>query len=337
MSKKILPMSDPSVIGYLHHAYTLSITGNIKGFEDWFYSNYIQLYDDYLTGGLNFYEHDFTRIPQPLLSSHSMCIDAFARGKYDVVEFAIHCLELGYYFYTFVDERFIPGKPAYKAKQRFPHEMLIFGYDSDSKQFEGVGFSSNFQYEKCKISFENLTNGFNNLEVTERFMNNIHLLQPKHDVEYPFNLKLVRELLEDYCNSNNTSERFSMIRQPFHSAFGLAIYDFLIEYFELVIKRKVQLKVNSLHILWEHKKCMVNRVLYMQSKHNLLKGFDIAPLKEIERLAYKTRDELIVFSLSNNAKCFDNIIKYLGQLKEKEQVALGHLLDRVHEDYIIHA
>lgn len=327
MSKKILPLSEPPVLGYLHHAYTLSVTGKCPAFEDWFYSNYIQLYDDYLTGGLNFFEYDFTRVPQPLLSSHSMSIDAFRKNNYDVVDYAIHCLDCDYYFYTFVDESFIPGKSAYKGKQRFPHEMLLFGYDLDKQEFNGIGFSNNFQYEKFKLSFEDLSNGFNNLKVTERFMNNIHLIQPKPEVEYSFNLKLVRELLEDYYFSRNTSERYSMIRTPFNSAFGMDCYDFLIEYFELVMKGKAQLKVNSLHLLWEHKKVMVNRVLYMQQKHNLLKDFDIAPLKKVERLAYKTRDELIVFSLTNNTKCFQNIIKYLNEMKEKEQVVLKVLLD----------
>lgn len=329
MSLKTLPLAEPRVLGYLHHAYVLSIAGNCPNFEDWYYSSYVQLYDDYLSGGLNFYEHDFTRFRQPLLDHHSMCIDAFMKGRYDVVEFAKHCLDTDYYFYTFVDERYIPGKGAYKAKVTFPHEIMVFGYDESAKHFHAIGFSEKFQYEKYTVGFEHFAQGFNNLKMTASYMNNIHLLKPAYDAEYPFRLKQVASLLEDYCLSRNTSEQYSMVREPFRSAFGMACYDYLIEYFEKVLKGKAQLKINSLHILWEHKKCMIERVAYMQRKHGMLKDFDLGPLKEVERLAYKTRDEIIVYSFSNDPKCFQNIIKYLNQLKEKETPALGLLSDRI--------
>jgi hypothetical protein len=329
MSKKSLPLTEPPIIGYLHHAYTLSITGNCHNFDDWFNSGYVQLYGDNLSGGINFFDHDFTHMPQPLLSSHSMCIDAFVKGKYDIIDFIIHCLDTNYYVYTFVDESFIPGKEAYSLKQRFAHEILICGYDLDTRQFDSVGFSDSFQYGKSKINFEDLANAFNNLIITSKHMNNIHLLQPKHDIEYAFNLGLVRELLDDYYTSRNTSEKYSMIRPPCQRVFGMELYDFLIDDFEQVINGKTEIKINSLHILWEHKKCMLNRTLYMQQKYKLLEEFNVAPLKEIERIAYKARDELIVFSMSNDFKCFHNIIKYLGQMKEKEQVALRVLIDRM--------
>jgi hypothetical protein len=327
-SKKILPLTEPPVMGYLHHAYMLSIIGKSASFEDWFHSSYIQIYNDYLTGGLNFYEHDFTRFQQPLLSHHSMCIDAFKKGSYDIVEFAKNGMDTDYYFYTFVDEKYIPGKTAYKLKQSFPHEVLLHGYDEATSLFQAVGFSDKFQYEKFTISYEDFAQGFNHLKMTAKYMNNIHLLKPS-EAEYPFRLKQVTGLLEDYYLSRNTSEQYSMVRTPFQSAFGMAVYDFLIEYFEKVMKGKAQLTVNSLHILWEHKKCMMSRVQYMQKKYSMLLDYDIAPLKEVERLAYKTRDELIVFSMTNDPKCFQNIIKYLNQLKEKEKIAIGQLLDRI--------
>lgn len=329
MSNKVLPLSEPPVIAYLHHAYMLSITGQCASFKDWFHSSYIQLYDDYLTGGLNFFEHDFTRFQQPLLSHHSMCIDAFRSGGYDIIEFAKHCLDTDYYFYTFVDESYIPGKEAYKSKQRYTHEVLVYGYDAAAKEFQSIGFSDKFQYEKSTISFDNFALGFNHMEISASFRNNIHLLKPSLDVEYPFQLKQVAGLLEDYYLSRNTSEQYSMVRAPYRSAFGMAIYDYLIQNFEDVLKGKVRLSINSLHLLWEHKKCMISRVQYMQQKYGMLLDYDITPLKEIERLAYKTRDELIVFSISNDPKCFQNIIKYLSQLKDKEKAALGILLDRI--------
>lgn len=329
MSRKLLPLAEPRILGYLHHSYVLSVMGNCANFADWFHSNYVQLFDDYLTGGLNFYEHDFTRMRQPLLSHHSMCIDAFKAGGYDIVEFAKHCMNEDYYFYTFVDEGQIPGKWAYKAKTSFPHEIMVFGYDDEAKQFHAVGFSDKMQYEKYTIPYESFAQGFDRLEMTAAYMNNIHLLKPDHAAEYPFMPGHVIRMLEDYVLSRNTSERYGLIRAPFRSAFGMACYDFLIEYFERVIAGKAELKVNSLHVLWEHKKCMVDRVQYMQRQHGLLQDFDLKPLQEIERFAYKTRDELIVFSITNDAKCFRNIVKNLAQLREKEAPALGLLLDRL--------
>src|SRR5690554_5346096 len=164
----------------------LSIVGNMKGYEDWFYSNYIQIFGDNHQGGLNFFEHDFTRIKQPLLSTHSVCMDGFVKSEYDFIEFVCHSLDLGYYIYTYVDEMYIPGKLAHKMKQPFPHDILLFGYDSDLKQFESVGFSGDFQYKKAKVSFENLNDAFTHTKITASYLNNIHLLQPNADAEYPF-------------------------------------------------------------------------------------------------------------------------------------------------------
>lgn len=329
MAQKLLPLAEPRILGYLHHSYVLSIVGHCPRFEDWYYSSYVQLYDDYLTGGLNFYEHDFTRIRQPLLDHHSMCIDAFKTGGYEIVEFAKHCLNTDYYFYTFIEEGDIPGKPAFSAKISHPHEMMIFGYDDERTVFHTIGFNDKFQYEKQTVSYAHYAKSFKNLRMTADYMNNIHLLKPDLNAEYPFNLKQVTSLLDDYCHSRNTSEQYSMVRKPYHSAFGLAVYDYLIEVFDKVARGKSQPQINSLQILWEHKRVMLERVAYLQRKHGLLLDFDSQRLKEIERLAYKTRDELIVFSISKDKKCFQKIIANLGMMREMEKDALALLLEEL--------
>src|SRR5690554_868598 len=39
-----LPLSHPPILGYLHHAYALSIMSTSESYIPWLHSNYIQLY-----------------------------------------------------------------------------------------------------------------------------------------------------------------------------------------------------------------------------------------------------------------------------------------------------
>ena len=69
--RKHLPISEPPIIGYMHHLYPLSILARDTAYLPWFYCHCIQL-RQFEGRGLNFYLHPFYRefVACPLLESN---------------------------------------------------------------------------------------------------------------------------------------------------------------------------------------------------------------------------------------------------------------------------
>ena len=121
----------PPIMGYLHHAYLLSIAMNYPDLIPWYYSNYIQLY--YFatsTNKIDFYVNFSIFEKCPFLTYEY--IDKETVINNDYISIINSYLSNGYYLCTHLDEFYIPGKGSYK-KSTFNHECLIYGCDDENK------------------------------------------------------------------------------------------------------------------------------------------------------------------------------------------------------------
>src|SRR5690554_4043446 len=106
-----LPLSKPPIIGYLHHAYPLSIMSACDNYLPWLHSNYIQLYcyKDFNDSAcpLNFYLYQYND-NYPLLDMVSLTrtiVDSIC--DIEIVQFIKNCIDNGYHFIAYVDEFYV--------------------------------------------------------------------------------------------------------------------------------------------------------------------------------------------------------------------------------------
>lgn len=335
--KKILPITIPPVIGYLHHAYPLSILANEEAYLPWFHSNYIQLYcppnfqnpNRNRTMKFNFYRRPDQRVSfSPYLKVQLLDRDLIFKSPTDILPFIVACIDKGYYIQPTVDEYFLPDSAVYQ-KRHLVHETLIYGYDKQT--FVGIGYNKNGDYASYHIMFSELEQAIVHADLTGHYdPDGLRLFKYDSQARYDFDIYLVREQFTNLLHSRNTSYRFRMVANPADGAYGLATYPCLKSYIESFLYSPFSFDIRPAHILWEHKKCMVNRLKYMED-HGYLKsedGFSV----QYEELARKTgmlRMMLLKFKITRSPDLIHRVLSNLDDIEEVEQSLLQDLVKRL--------
>ena len=334
--KKILPITIPPIVGYLHHAYPLSILANWTAYLPWFHSNYIQLYCPQNLQNLsnrtlkfNFYRRPDQRISfSPYLKVHILNRDLIFKSPTDIVPFIIACIDKGYYVQSTVDEYFLPDSAAYQ-KRHFVHETLIYGYDNQN--FVGLGYNKTGDYAAYQIAFAELTQAIVHANLTGHYdSDGLRLFTYDPHAQYDFDIHLVREQLDDFLYARNTSERFRMLLNPYDGAYGLATYPCLKSYIGSFLHPPFSFDIRPAHILWEHKKCMVDRLKYLEDQGYLKSeyGFSV----QYDELARKTgilRMMLLKFKITRSAVLIHRVFSNLDDIAKVEQGLLQNLIKKL--------
>lgn len=333
--KRELPIADPPIQGYLHHAYTLAIGAHYPEFYPWFYSNYIQLrcykdiansmYYDYL----NFYNYDLAKDLFPWLSIEKISREVYANGFGDLPTFVCNCLDSDYYLYLFLDKYYLPGRDEYQTRH-FIHDHFVYGYDRDERHFDFIGFDNRGMFRKSPILFEDFDNAYNQANPQHEWQTYLFMLKYNPNYRSALDLQLVIDLLDDYLLSRNTSERFRMYKQPMDAVFGLDVYTKLQEYFELLEAGEVWADVRGVHIVQEHKKCMLDRLRYMEREGFLNASDQLSTAySQIATQAQSMKLSLMKFARMKDKHWIKSVIALIQQMKASEKLILEQVLDKL--------
>lgn len=327
MSRIQLPIGKSPVEGLQYLAYALNILLYYEECLPWFYSNYIQLvWNNDFTFSLTFFPNWFST--NPWLDVQVLKKDTIKANNINIHDLIMNCINSKMYFYASFDEFYVPHKHCY-GKRHFQHDFMIYGYDSVQKEYLLLGYTDKQIFETTPISFAQLEEAFFlNAVGTE----NVHLISKKENFKYDFDLRLVYEMLGDYLNGRNSSERCRMYGDTLENrVFGLDIYKYLRQYFKLLVRANIYCDIRPLHILYEHKKCMVLRLEYMYNNNYIDDDshlYDDCKCIENETLAM--RDLQLKYTITNDKSCLNKIVNKLFEIEQKEKKLLENLLDKIH-------
>ena len=326
MGKKKLPIEKPPVYGYQFYAYPLAIILNHEEAYPWFYSNYIQVaFDKEFKSPVPFCFYMYDHTICPWLKVQKLQRDLIKFTNQDIIDFVIKSLNENYYVYLNVDEYYIPDRRTYK-KRHFSHDILVYGYDINSETFDVLGFNKNVSFKSSKVSFSEFRKSYLYLENIENECNQVYLYKFNPEGEYEFNKKLVIESLEDYLHSRNTSEKFSMLLEPWERFYGMESYKQLYNYFEALIQGEVYIDIRNTHILWEHKKVMASRINFML-ENQIIETKIYQDAKKIEDRALIIRNMFVKYSLVKDNDIILKIVDRLEGLKNDEEKLIKDLIN----------
>lgn len=356
MAKHVLPIVHPPLYGLLSWAYTLSITSSIPDFNPWFYSNFIQvccnknyleqkqeLFFDFYRGANNELNNN------PLLLSSTLDTPMLYEAYKDKLHpFLVKKIQEGVYPVLFLDEYYISYTTAYHAYS-FPHHVLIYGFDEDRQIYHTYGFGKDLLLGYHETSFNELEQAFHSIDHYLKnhtiFDQYNYFFTPMPRFSYSLNIRLIYEQLGEYLrseSSNNDQNRFfTPDRDPY--AYGIACYDYLIEHF-LILKNNPESLVRAnpprqLHLLWEHKKMLKNRVAYLQNENklpldeSLLLGF-----LELEELAHQSRNLYAEHIVKGIPHIHDRIKQNLEDMRDRELELIPQLMKQLkqhHSDLLL--
>ncbi|WP_054749921.1 hypothetical protein [Ruminiclostridium josui] len=334
MCIKNLKIVKPPIYCYLHHAYSLTASIDHKDFQKWFLSNYIQLEYVLEDNTLNFFKFVIAGICiyNPLLDYRILDLDFIHRSNTNIIDFIVSSIDMGYYVTTYLDEFYIPDREAYQ-KRHFRYDNMIFGYDLSRKILKIIGYTDKYAYNESCISFSEFESSYNH-SVERR--NDVILLRPKDENSYlpsfDFDIVNVKNLLEDFLLSRNTSERLRIINNPTKNViFGMSVYREIINNFKSVLEEdKKECNMIALHVLWEHKKTMVSRIEYLIDNNyinrdsNLLESYS-----QLRNKALSFRNMIIKFNINKNRRLVEMVIAGLEKMVETEKKLVTDLLDKL--------
>lgn len=327
-----LPIKKPIITTYQHHAFPLSIAANHSDFMNWFCSNYIQISlsvrDE--INPLNYYSFWDYFILCPIIERFYIEKE-LVLNTHSSVDFFTDAMNRNLYALTYIDEYYIPNTKPY-MNRHFPHDILLHGYDKEKRTFNTSGFNKNGVYtDNSEVTFGDFSKA---ISIDEKentdysiWSNKINLIRVKYDWEYRFHISALKESLNDYLTSRNSSNKFNMFRNTNDHVYGLAVYSSLDHFIEKTIIQMNRLDIRMFHLIWEHKKNMNIRVNFLVNNQNY--EFDknlIEKLNNIEKEALLIRNLVLKFNITKDEKLITKIREKLKVLMFKEAKSYTELL-----------
>lgn len=230
----------------------------------------------------------------------------------------------GRYIQLGLDEFYLSGRQSYQSNHR-SHFNLIYGYNDEEKYFMSTGIDldgypcyTNIDYSVLPIAVESCTVSLQRI-ITVKY-------EPD-GVSFKTNIKQIVRFLEDYVEGRNSSEDISYIVARIEGAFGIKLYEEYVkdEYYNIFLE-----DIRIAYLIYEHKKIMLERLDYLVKKE-IIPEEEITGIKaevlEIYRLSDRIKNLMVKLYITNKSHIKDTIKQTLSEIKEKEIICYGKLID----------
>ncbi|MFS1512194.1 hypothetical protein VQL36_07140 [Chengkuizengella sp. SCS-71B] len=346
--KKSLKVNYPMITSYPRHAFNLAIISTIENSIPWVFSNYVQLrchtqslHEKYIYADwFEFDAYNPTLDDNPLVYYQIIYRELILKYTNNIVEFTIDWINDGYYFFTHLNEFYVPNTRAYQFRD-FPHSNLIFGFDKVEESFEIAYFDKDGKLAFGKIGFEDYANSFNTLVVSQDYLKYNYLVKPRDSFDYKYDAKTNLQTFKDYLQGNRAMDlhydRYRMFGTNVDQFdFGIDVYKNLEIYTIYLEEADIVYDIRPFHILWEHKSCLKKHLQYI-NELNLLGNYPVLDnmLKEVEDQTKKLRNLFlkVAYLHMNTEKTDLNAIKKVRErlikLKNEEIKFFESLIEQL--------
>ncbi|MEK5163593.1 hypothetical protein NYE69_14805 [Paenibacillus sp. FSL R5-0527] len=314
--RRILDLGQPIVKTYPQHLNLFSILSRNDDYLDWFYSNFIQLscpktFPFDLGKIVNYFNYD-KQYPfyggAPFVQNYSENRSSATQ----IIEKLIEHIKNDRYVAVYLNDFYLPYREL--AKDLY-HDLLIYGFDVEKAEFYILGYDKGYPtnqsiafsslYEAYKSANEAISS--NKLPI---YMTKDWVYEPNNDITVAFNKEYVVFLLKCYLES-----------QPFvfetedDYVFGLNVYDLICDHLRLVLETKTSLDHRAFYILWEHKKIMRDRLIYIFNNHYALRNENL-----LEQSIILERQARIILNLAIRTKITSSLDKINEMIKRCKEL-----------------
>jgi hypothetical protein len=329
------------------HATLFSILSGDDNAKKWIFSNYIQLRcynieeiftgDDILLTDIMPGSSSLKECPYLITSLlTNQQIESYCGN---IIDFIIKTIDLDGYVYGVFDEARILSD--IDVDYKFPHELFIYGYDMDKEIFYVGDFTFQDKYSYNTVSFEDVRRGYEVISAPEDHMfkddykgtRGLFVIQKNvNTVYYDVDTALIRDTIREYLSSADTKNHFRMMRNRFNdTTFGIKVYDRVLDRIHLQMEKKEpDFDVRALHIMYDHKVLMYERIKYLMANGYLNYDQDILDTYQlVVKNMLTARNLLIKISINGKLNDASRFKMYFSIAKEKEISVLLEIASRL--------
>ena len=333
---KKLPVTYPMITSWTWHSALFSILSNDENAKKWIFSNYIQLRcyniqeiftgDDMLLADIMPGSSSLKECPYLITSI--MTNQQIRSYTGNIIDFIIKTLDIGGYVYGVFDEARILSE--YDVDYKFPHELFIYGYNLDEEVFYVGDFTFKDHYSYSTVSFKDIEKGYDVISAPEDHMfkddykgtRGLYVIFKNTDTPYyEVDLRFIRDTLREYLNSVDSKDHFRMMRNRFtDTTFGINVYDRVLNrIIEQTSKDEPDFDIRALHLMYDHKVLMFERIKYLMANGYLKYNEDIIrSYGVVVKNMLTARNLLIKISLNDNVAEAVKFKQYFNIAKEKD-------------------
>ncbi|BCJ94250.1 hypothetical protein acsn021_18190 [Anaerocolumna cellulosilytica] len=336
--QKILPVSEPMITTYTHHAHLLSVLTHYRQAYPWIFSNYIHLFinKDYVNKWGDFYfplPYEI-RTPETCNWIETQKVNRhLVETKWDsVINFVKECIDTENYIHTMINYAYLPVSDRYK-RSNTNHDIFIYGYDTDKKELYVSDFFKGGKYSHQMISFEDFTLAFSQYHqaVNNDYLRQVvYLYKFNNGCGYQFSIQNIvnsfRMYLSgqvpEYWDQYNNGNRQEIV-------FGTQIYETLKNYAVRLMKKEEPFDARAFYMLYDHKKLMALRLKYLKEQGYFITIHNDLNISKAEEMEIITRDMvnvLLKFRFNNNPRELDRVIKLLEETQKREYDILSQYI-----------
>jgi len=237
-------------------------------------------------------------------------------------------LDEGFYvYYNGIDDFYLPEKTWYGIRH-LKHDGIICGYDEEDKTYSVAAYDINWIYRLIRIPQDCFDEGLRSgLEISGdgRFLG----YRMKDNISIKLDEKLILKYLKEHLNG--TVEKFSLDSDG--PVVGIATHNFYSMYIDKLEDGSIpteSMDWRALRSVWEHKKCMYDRILAIESLHSWNNDLS-EEYKPLIDLSNRVRIMYAMYHKNNNKSLLPKIKKGLLELGDREKTVLEKLVARMEE------
>lgn len=301
-------------------------------YYDWFFSNFIQWKYNKNVREIKF-EFDvgirrawnYCTVNQFLLFRNNS-IGQLRYFGIDIIDYLIREIKEERYLELFLDSYDIVGS-IQERKHHFIHQSLIYGYDNEKEEIY-VLYTNQGKPKLGIIPYDSLRNQIKKCSDDEMLVS--YEYSPEGD-EVTISRKLIVEQLECYIDGKPIMH-FDMILTSDDYYYGLDVYDL----WKQEQEQEIFLNDERIpYLFYEHKKCMVERLDYMNMKGMISNDFVeqyMTEFRECEKEANMVLNYLMKYSRRPSEALKDKIFEKVFYVEKIEKRVYPKLVEQLKEE-----
>lgn len=312
--KLILPFNvEPSIKGYVHYAYPLGIIeSNIIKSNNFILNNFIQMvwYEskEYTGFEFNFYMPFFLywknfkreHLKDDMLNYYNIDYEKF-------IKMGLHNKR---YVYLCADEYYIPNRSRFNKEHRY-HDIIIYGYDDESKEFYVAGYNEKDVYKESKCSYSLMC------AASPKY---IEFISIDENYKYELQRNKIKKDINDFIHPESMTIQEQKINGD-KRIFGNKACMKLLDYLEYIIINNVKCNIIPFYIYWEHLNLMLKRAKHFNLKEDIIKKL-ICAENEADTLKYS----LLKYNIQLDKQILYEVKNIIESCIELEDVSLNMML-----------
>ncbi len=239
-------------------------------------------------------------------------------------------LNNGFYInYCGIDDYYVKGKSGYQEYHCF-HDGLIMGYDDDENTFTIAAYDQKHIFRPFKTPQNALSDGinsmFDNVDPGALFPVKTYIIEQTLDIPY------ISESIRQYLDSDTSAHP----PEAEDAVGGMVVYDYYRKYFEMINSGSIHNVYEAIRVLrfaWEHKRCMLKRIIAVENALSL--GNEIScKYHKIVEIADNARLVYLKHNIKPSSTVLHQIVDIYSKMKEMEGCLLQEFLSKIQDKVI---